>query len=150
MQSTNFTTSFVVDKSPDAVFEAVNNVRGWWSGNIDGSTDTLDGEFTYRYKHLHMSRQKITELVPGEKVVWRVLDAYLDFVEDKSEWIGTEIRFDITAQGDKTELRFTHRGLAPEIECYDMCSSAWGSYINGSLRKLISSGDGNPNPKEAN
>ena len=39
MKAGGFTTSFVVDHSPQAVFEAINNVRGWWSGEIDGNTD---------------------------------------------------------------------------------------------------------------
>jgi hypothetical protein len=32
MKTNAYTTSFTVDQSPDEVFEAVNNVRGWWSG----------------------------------------------------------------------------------------------------------------------
>lgn len=149
MATQNFTTSFTVDRSPEEVFNAVNNVRGWWSGNIDGSTDTLGAEFVYSYKDLHRSRQRITELVPGKKVVWRVLDAYLQFVDDKNEWNGTDIVFEITERGDKTELRFTHVGLAPVVECYTMCSRAWGSYINQSLRALILSAEGQPNAREA-
>jgi len=147
-QSTSYTTSFTVDRSPDVVFAAINNVRGWWSGEIDGDTDRLGAEFEYRYQHLHRSRQRITELVPGKKVVWHVLDAYLDFVDDKTEWKGTDIVFEIVPKGKKTEVRFTHVGLAPAIECYDMCSNAWGSYIKGSLRDLILTGTGQPNPKE--
>ena len=137
MNSQNFTTSFTVDQTPEEAFAAINNVRGWWSGDIEGGTDKLGDEFTYRYQDIHYSKQKLTELVPGRKVVWTVLDSRLNFVEDKSEWNGTNIVFEIARRGDQTEVRFTHRGLVPEGECYDACSSAWGSYINGSLRGLI-------------
>jgi hypothetical protein len=148
MNTQNFTTAFSVQQTPEEAFAAINNVRGWWSGEIEGSTETAGAEFTYRYKDIHYSKQKISEFIPGKKVVWFVLDSYLSFVEDKTEWNGTTIAFEISKRGDETEVRFTHQGLGPEHECYDACSNAWGSYINGSLRSLITTGKGDPNQKE--
>ena len=133
----NLTTTLTVDQSPEAVFAAINDVRGWWSGQIDGTTDKLGAEFTYRYKDIHYSKQEITELVPGKRVAWHVLDGYLDFTEDKTEWTGTDIAFDIMEVDGKTEVRFTHVGLTPEFECFDNCSNAWGFYIKESLRELL-------------
>ncbi len=75
MSGPNFTTTFTVDQTPEEAFAAITNVRGWWSGEIEGSTDTLGEEFTYRYEDVHYSRQKITELVPGEKAVQAVSSA---------------------------------------------------------------------------
>ena len=95
-----------------------------------------------------MSKQKIAELIPGKKVVWLVLDGNLNFVKDKSEWKGTRITFEIAEKGAGTEIRFTHLGLVPDYECYSACSNAWGYYINGSLRSLITTGKGHPNQKE--
>ncbi len=77
-----------------------------------------------------------------------VLDSYLSFIKDKDEWNGTKIAFDIAAKGDKTEVKFTHLGLAPDDECYEACSDAWGSYVKGSLKSLIADGQGRPNPGE--
>ena len=145
----NFTTAFTVDQTPEEIFDAVNNVRGWWSGEIDGLTDKLGALFNYRYKDVHSSTQKITEFVPGKKVVWHVLDGHLNFVKDKTEWVGTGIVFEIARKNGKTELRFTHVGLVPAFECYGECSGAWGFYIKDSLRNLISTGKGQPNKKEA-
>ncbi len=138
----SFTTSFRVDEAPEDVFNAITNVRGWWSGEIDGSADRLGSEFTYRYQDLHRSTQRVTELVPGATVVWRVTDAHLTFTKDPSEWAGTEIAFDIARTGSQTEVRFTHRGLVSDFECFDQCSNAWGFFLNGSLRRLITSGEG--------
>jgi Activator of Hsp90 ATPase homolog 1-like protein len=149
MTAKNYTASFTVDQSPDDVFAAINNVRGWWSGEIDGHTDKLGAEFTYRYQDLHRSTQKIAEFVPGEKVVWHVLDAQINFVKDKDEWDGTDIVFEIARKGGKTEVRFTHVGLVPTIECYGKCAGAWGYYINESLRSLVTTGKGDPNEKES-
>lgn len=145
MNDRSLTYTFTVDQSPEEVFAAINNVRGWWSGNFEGDTDKLGSEFTYRYKDLHYSKQKILELVPGKKVVWQVLDSCLNFVADKTEWNGSQIVFTISPKAGKTEVRFTHRGLEPQHACYDACSNAWGSYITGSLKNLIASGQGQPN-----
>ena len=141
MSNPSFTTTFTVDQTPEEAFAAINNVRGWWTGDIEGGTDQLGDEFTYRYEEVHYSKQKITEFIPGKKVVWLVVDAQLNFTEDKTEWKGTNITFEIAQKGDKIEVTFTHRGLVPDFECYDNCSSAWGSLINGNLRRLITSGE---------
>ncbi len=148
MKGQNYTTSFAVDQTPEEAFAAINNVRGWWSGEIEGSTNKLGDEWTYRYKDIHYSKQRITELVPGKKIAWLVLDSSLNFVEDKKEWNGTKITFGIAKKGSKTQVTFSHVGLVPEVECYDACSNAWGGYINSSLRNLITKGKGQPNPKE--
>jgi len=148
MTSQNFTTAFLVDQTPEQAFAAITNVRGWWSGEIDGPTDQLGGEFTYRYRDVHFSRQRITELLPGRRVAWRVLDAHLKFTDDPGEWTGTEVTFEVSRVGGQTEVRFSHLGLVPEFECYDKCSNAWGFYVNTSLRRLITTGEGQPNPKE--
>jgi hypothetical protein len=140
MKTKNFTTSILVDATPEAAFAAINDVRGWWSGEIEGRTDALGAEFTYRYKDVHRTTQTITELVPNEKVVWHVTASQLQFVRDQSEWAGTDIVFEVAARGDKTEIRFTHVGLVPGVECYDGCSGAWGFYVNESLRDLITKG----------
>jgi uncharacterized protein YndB with AHSA1/START domain len=144
MKRQDFTTSITVDQTPEEVFKAINNARGWWSGEFEGNTDKLGGEFTCRYKDMHRSKQKITEFIPGERVVWHVTGAELGFVKDKAEWKGTDIVFEIAKQGDKTELRFTHSGLVPAFECYGGCSGAWGSLVEGNLRKLITTGKNQP------
>lgn len=146
METRGYTTSFTVDQTPEAAFNAINNVRGWWSGDINGDTNKLGAEFTYRVPDVHRSKQKIMEFVAGKRVVWRVLDADLSFTKDKGEWKGTEIVFEIAKKGDKTEVHFTHVGLVPAYECYNNCSNAWGLLVNGNLRKLITTGKAQPSP----
>jgi hypothetical protein len=145
----NYSTTFTVDQTPEEVFAAINHVRGWWSEEIEGSTDKLGETFDYHYKDVHRCKMQITELVPNQKVVWLVLDNYFNFIQDQSEWKGTEVTFEVSQKGDQTEVHFTHLGLVLEYECFEICSNAWGFYINTSLRDLITTGAGQPNGKES-
>jgi uncharacterized protein YndB with AHSA1/START domain len=136
----DFTTAFTVKQSPAAVFAAITNPRAWWSGEHDGMADRVGDSFTYRYKDIHYSKQRVTELVPGRRVAWQVVEGVLNFVADKTEWVGTTITFDIESGKDGTKVTFTHAGLKPQVECYDTCSDAWTSLIQGSLKELIETG----------
>jgi len=69
MTTTDFTTTLLVNQSAAEVYNAINNVRGWWHGEVEGSTDQLHDEFDYRMKHFHYSKQKVVELIPNKKVV---------------------------------------------------------------------------------
>ncbi len=145
MTTSDFTTTLLVDQTPKEAFDAINNVRGWWSEEIEGGTEKLNDEFTYHFEDIHSCKMKLIEVVPNKKVVWFVMDNYFKFTKDKSEWIGTKISFEISEQDNKTQIRFTHHGLTPEYECYDICTDAWSNYIHNSLGGLISTGKGLPN-----
>jgi len=144
----DYTTSFEVSQSPQQVFEAITNVKGWWSEEVTGGTAKLNDEFDYHYKDIHRCKMKLVEVVPNKRVVWQVLENYFNFTQDKNEWIGNRIIFNITQKDGKTQLQFTQQGLVPAYECYTICNDAWTGYINGSLKSLIATGTGKPNAKE--
>jgi uncharacterized protein YndB with AHSA1/START domain len=131
----DLTYTFTVRQTPAEAFAAINDVRAWWSGDVEGPTDALGAEWSYRVPDIHFSAFRITELVP---------DSWLSFTEDADEWTGTTVRFDLTPTDAGTEVRFTHLGLRPQVECYGVCRVAWGEYVLGSLRELIESGAGRP------
>jgi hypothetical protein len=145
MKTSNFTTTVVVDKTPLEAFNAINNVRGWWSEEIEGNTEKLNDEFAYHYEDVHKCRIKLTEVIPAEKVVWLVLENYFKFTTDAEEWTGNRMVFDIAEKDGKTEIQFTQEGLVPEYECYEACKNGWTHYIQDSLYNLISTGEGKPN-----
>ena len=142
MSKLDFTTTIQVDQSPTEVFNAVNNPRAWWSVDINGSTDKLNEEWDYHFGDSHRTKLKNIELIPDQKVVWLVKENYFKFTKDPSEWTGNKIIFEISKQGDRTQMVFTQEGLIPAYECYNVCRDAWTGFIQKSLYSLITTGQG--------
>ena len=77
MANSHFSFTLLTEKEPQEVFQAVNNVRGWWTGyyseEITGGTEKLNDEFSFRAADgAHYTKQKIVETIPGQKVVWPI------------------------------------------------------------------------------
>lgn len=149
MKKQDYHISITVDAGAREAFKNINNVTKWWTENLDGNSQQLNDEFTVRFGDVHVSTQKLVEVIPSKKVVWLVTDSRLNFTKDTNEWTNTKISFDLVEKDGKTKIEFIHHGLIPEIECYDACSNAWSQYIKGSLLKLLTEGKGIPEPKEA-
>lgn len=148
MKEQDYSVSINVNATPQEAFDHICNVKGWWTQDLEGSSQKSGDEFTVYFGDVHVSTQKLTEVIPGKKIVWLVTESRLNFIKDKKEWNGTEIIFDITEKNGKTQVTFTHHGLIPRIECYGDCSNAWGEYIKQSLLSLINTGKGQPTLKE--
>ena len=148
MSTQDFTTTLITDHSAEDVFNAVTNVRGWWSEEIEGNTAKLNDTFQYHYEDVHRCKVKLTEVIPNRKIVWLVEENYFKFTEDEKEWTGTKPTFEIVEKDGKTELRFTHFGLVPDYECFEICRDSWTNYIQKSLKNLITTGKGQPNGKD--
>ena len=84
----------------------------------------------YSLSYSFIPSLKIIEFIPAQKVVWLVTANYFSFTEDKTEWVGDKLLFEIAEKDGKTEIRFTQEGLTPEYECYDVCNDGWSNYIN--------------------
>jgi hypothetical protein len=153
MTTTDFTITLLAGKTPEEVFNAVINVRKWWHGyyseEIEGNTEKMHDEFIFRAgEGVHYSKQKLIEVVPNKKIVWLVTDSELSFLQNKTEWTGTKISFEISEGEEKTHLVFTHEGLVPEIECYESCSPAWTQYLQNKLLPMINTVERQSNKKE--
>ncbi|MDQ3291491.1 MAG: SRPBCC domain-containing protein, partial [Bacteroidota bacterium] len=142
MKEQDFHISILVNATPQQAFTSINNVTQWWTENLEGRSQKLHDEFTVRFGDVHYSKQKLVEVIPDKKVVWLVTDSQLNFIQDKKEWTNTRVVFEIIPQNNRTQIYFTHVGLAPEIECFTACSNAWSRYIRESLFNLITTGKG--------
>ncbi|MDG3583890.1 SRPBCC domain-containing protein [Galbibacter pacificus] len=143
MEKNSFKTNIAVDKSLNEVFMSINNVRGWWSKNLIGKTDDLNATFTHRDRYLNVTF-KIAEL-SKQKIVWEIVSSYNNmFADNLHEWENTTIIFKITETEGTTHIDFTHDGLTPHFECYNVCSKAWDFFVNNSLKGFIETGKGDP------
>jgi hypothetical protein len=144
MTTNHFSLSFLVPQTPQDVYNAITQVPAWWSADFTGASRQQGDEFDVRFfGDVHYSRQSVEEALPSQKIVWLVTDSQLNFLQDKTEWTGTRMIFDIREEGLQTRLLFTHLGLLPEVECYKDCSTGWTKFLLHSLRNLITTGKGN-------
>ena len=141
MNNKSYTVSIEVAETAQEVFACLLQVPKWWSKDFEGKCEKLDDEFVIHHPGQHYSRQRLTEVVPGEKMVWTVVASELDWLEkDKQEWTNTNMVFEITAKGGKTRLYFTHEGLVPEKECYARCRDGWHMVITERLFEYVMEG----------
>jgi hypothetical protein len=144
MSDDNFTTTITVSKTAAQAFEAIMDIHGWWHTGVTGAVGAIGDVFDFYVPGIHHSKIRVEELVPGERIVWKVLETHLTFVDDEREWVGSEIRFDIAASDDGAAITFTHLGLTPAEQCWDRCSAGWNIWARDSLSAFIETGVGNP------
>jgi hypothetical protein len=144
MKNKDYTATFTVSKTPEEVFNSINQVSKWWTENLRGNSEKPDDVFTVDFGDDNFVTHKLIEVVPNKKVVWLVTDCYLSWFNDKTEWTNTKMSFEISTKDNSTEISFTHIGLVPEVECYGMSVKGWDQYIKESLFKLITEGEGQP------
>lgn len=148
MENKNYNATLTVSQTANEVFKSINSVTKWWMENLEGDSENLTGVFTVDFGGDTFVTHKLIEVIPNKKVVWLVTDCYLPWFKDKTEWTNTKMSFEIFEKGNSTKISFTHIGLVPGVECYDMCVKGWDQYVKGSLFKLITEGTGEPQKKK--
>lgn len=144
MEKTNYKCSISVKTNANETVNAINNVKEWWVKNTEGTSEKLNDIFVVRFNAEAFVTFKVTEFTKDTKIVWTVTDCFLPWLKDKTEWNNTEAVFEVYTKNGETKIDFTHIGLTPEIECYDMCVKGWDQYVKGSLSNLLNEGVGQP------
>jgi uncharacterized protein YndB with AHSA1/START domain len=138
----HFTLTIELAKSPQEVFGSITDgVAKWWGGqDLTGSSTKLMDEFVVHHPGSHYSKQQLVEWIPNKRVVWLVTESHLPWLKDPQEWTNTNMVFDLTDGDGTTLLHFTHEGLTPEKECYDLVSQGWKTAIGDWLFVFITQG----------
>lgn len=129
------------------VYEAVataEGVSGWWTRETT-ATAKVGGRVNVRFRHkdgkeIGQMDFEMTRLEPNREVHWRILAG-------PPEWVGTDVTFQLTQEGDMTVLNFGHRHWKEPVEFMAHCSTKWAVFLM-SLRELVETGAGKPAPED--
>ena len=128
--------------TPEKVYDALTTVEGlsgWWTDDTKGDSGP-GGVIAFRFPPVGGFDMEVTELVPGERVRWRVVDG-------PPEWIGTHVDWDLRQDDRHTLVRFTHEGWAEPVDFMRHCSTKWATFLL-SLKSLVETGSGAPSPDD--
>ncbi len=137
----SYHSSIVVNESAMEAYDKISRVNEWWAENFEGSAKNLGDVFKIWWGETTVTF-KITEAIPGKKVIWLVTDCNLPWLKDIKEWNDTEVVFEISEENGVTKINMTHIGLTPEVECFENCQAGWNHYIQKSLFEFMEEGQG--------
>jgi hypothetical protein len=131
----NYRKTIVVNASKKEALKKISQVV-WWKEDFTGSAEKMGDTFTVPFGEPSFVDFVVSGLIPDERVAWKVTDCFLPWFQNKKEWNDTEVVFDLSEEGGKTKIDFTHIGLVPEAECYKVCEKGWNGHIEN-LQKFI-------------
>ena len=146
MKEQDYHFAIEADISPAEAMDRISQVREWWTKGFEGQSERAGDTFTTRFGDTSVDFE-VAELVPGRKIVWKVVDCNLPFTRDRKEWKDTTVVWELSGDARRTTVSMTHHGLVPQVECYELCKTGWNFYVGESLRKLLTEGKGLPDGK---
>jgi hypothetical protein len=115
----------------------ITGIAGWWlTQDVTGSAAD-GGEFTVVWGG--GTAELVAHVTAAEpaSVHWKCVAK-----KPESEWVGTEISFELAEEGtDSTAVTFRHKGLVPNLECFDKCEAGWDQVLK-SLAVYAAGADG--------
>ena len=134
-------------KAPlDEVYKALATREGlaaWWTTDTQGQSEVgaaLQFRFSAGGAEIGAFEMKVLELRPAQRVLWQVIGG-------PDEWIDTRIGFDLKQDGEYAIVVFKHQGWKEAGEFMHHCSTKWAIFLM-SLKALLESGKGRPNPDD--
>ena len=142
----NYRHTLPLAAAGDKVLKALTEeIQLWWTTTFNGAAHQEGHIFTVHFGKDVYKTMRIEELSRPIKVVWKVIDSLIAVpgLNNQTEWVGTTIVWDLTPGENSTELRLTHIGLLPRIECYEICIAGWKQFTD-SLKLFVETGVGRP------
>lgn len=130
-------TTEPADKLLDAL-TTIDGLAGWWTTDVTGSA-APGGISAFRFGEAGGFDIAVTSVTP-DHVKWHVVDG-------PKEWIGTDIDWRLTRDGDYNVVLFEHSGWREQAEFMYHCSTKWAVFLQ-SLKALVETGAGAPAPRD--
>lgn len=153
MNTDSYRREIIVSNTPSAAYKALTTeFNKWWTTSTNpvmnvGETVTFKFDPTYW-------TMRATELIPDKHVELECIEA--NHVDEglpasfRSEWEGTKLKWTIQQCGDNTKITFVHDGLAPSLNCYEICEIGWDHFFVNSLKNYLNKGEGSPGEIDKN
>lgn len=142
MRNNDFNCSIAAKISADEAIKKISNVSAWWGVTFTGNVEKQHDTFVIKMGEDAFFNFTVAELMPGKRIVWSIGDCNMPWYADKKEWANTKLIFDLYEHNGVTELKFTHEGLTPDLECYKDCDPGWTHWIGTSLFSYFTTGQG--------
>ncbi|AZA93218.1 Uncharacterised protein [Chryseobacterium nakagawai] len=142
----NYTNTIEVKTTADKSYGALaHQIPLWWTEMFEGSSEQTGNVFTIRFGANIHKTMRVKESILSSNIIWEIEDSLIALPElkNQTEWIGTTIVWELAPTGENTQIKVTHLGLNPDIECYDICSNGWAQFL-GSLKLFLETGKGTP------
>jgi hypothetical protein len=143
MTGQDYSATITASLTPAATAERISRVADWWTASFTGAAEKVGDTFSVRWGETFVDFA-VADFLPAKRIIWRVTDCNLPFVEDRKEWKNTEVVFNISSVAAETTVTMTHSGLQPAVECYETCKAGWNFFITESLQNLLSENLGMP------
>jgi uncharacterized protein YndB with AHSA1/START domain len=127
-----------------AALSTIEGVAGWWTTETTGVSKS-GGHIDVRFlspsgKEIGSMGMEVMALDPSKKVHWR-------FKSGPAEWVGTDVIFNLSQDGDFTIVLFGHKNWREADEFTSHCSMKWAMFML-SLKDLVETGKGKPSPDD--
>ena len=127
-----------------ALASLTSEIDKWWTTAADDAS-IVGSTATFRFGETY-NTMRVLEISKHHLVRWKCIDQnHVDKkVSNPSEWVGTELIWELAPDNRGTSIKFTHQGLTPALECYDICNAGWSHFISVSLKSYLETGNGQP------
>lgn len=142
---TGLQAGFEISAPVQHVFNALTaNINEWWTATMEGHGMKTGDTFTVRFGNTYKTFM-LEDMSPGKKIIWKCIAAYIDMqaLENRTEWLGTKIIWELAEAGNSTKVEMIHYGLTPLLDCYSICEQGWAQFLL-SLQNYITTGIGSP------